>query len=150
MLLFCWCRLNSATVPLANSFGWPPMCWIGGIHPIHSLGGTNSKPWWWYLWGGLCWLMVQFNTYSYIKNLRSKSFCSWWLSCQGAVTLPCPGPSDSDVCEPWGVLPWLYIFANHTFSNERKIFKDKYGDGGHNLKDFFTKGLRIWHLGGSF
>ena len=40
--LFYWIRLNPATAPSTNPFGWPPMRLSGEIHQIYAIGGANS------------------------------------------------------------------------------------------------------------
>ena len=72
--LFYQISLKPAPVPLSNPFGWPPACQIGAIHWINAVGGANGTPWWWCLWGVLCWCLTEFLYYSYWSKPTGQVF----------------------------------------------------------------------------
>ncbi len=50
------------------------MHWIGAIHKINAVRGANGSPWWWCLWGGLCWCSMEFLHYSYCTKPTKQEF----------------------------------------------------------------------------
>ena len=68
---------NQATAPSRSPLGGSPVCWIGRIRLIHSVGGANGSPWWWWLGVVLCIKKRKKTYYSYEEILQSDSF--WFL-----------------------------------------------------------------------
>ena len=73
-LLMYQIRLNPTLAPSTNPFGWLPTCRIGVIHWINAVGGVNSTPWWWCLWGVLCRCLTEFLYYSYCRKPTGQEF----------------------------------------------------------------------------
>ena len=72
--LIYYFKQNRATAPLATPLGRSPACYIGLIRLIHSVGGANVSPWWWWLGVVLCFKNAKKTYYSYVEILRSDSF----------------------------------------------------------------------------
>ena len=71
-LIYCF-KQNQATAPLRLPSGGSPMCYIGCIRLIHSIGGANGSPWWWWMGIMLCFKKHEKTYYSYLEILQSDS-----------------------------------------------------------------------------
>ena len=58
-----------SAIGMASPFRWPPTRLIWAIHWIDTIGEANGTPWWWCLWGELCWCLM-------IKWMQQST---WWV-----------------------------------------------------------------------